>query len=238
MKTIGLIGGMSWESSVVYYQLINQHVKKLLGGFHSCRSLMLSVDFAKIERLQSVGDWAALDKLMVEAAQQLERGGADLVLICANTMHLCVPAVRKNVSIPILHIAEVTAGEIRRQGLSKVGLLGTRYTMEKDFFKDILIEQGIAVLIPEADGRKEVHRIIYEELVQGKILDASRRYYQQIIRDLAGRGAEGVILGCTEIPLLISEEDVAIPTVNTTRLHAERAVEWALAASGVEVKNY
>lgn len=228
MKTIGLIGGISWESSAVYYQLINQRTKALLGGFHSSKSILFSVDFAAVEKLQMADDWPALDRLMIDAGQRLEKAGADLILICANTMHLCAPAMREQLSIPILHIAEVTAEAIQSQGLNTVGLLGTRFTMEKDFFRDILEARGIRVLVPETEERQEVHRVIYEELVQGKILDTSRERYQEVIRNLADRGAEGVILGCTEIPLLISDEDVDIPTFNTTSLHATRAVEMAV----------
>lgn len=228
MKTIGLIGGISWESSAVYYQLINQKTKVLLGGFHSSKCILFSVDFAEVEKLQMVDDWPALDKLMIDAGQRLEKAGADLILICANTMHLCAPAMRKHLTIPILHIAELTAQAIQDQGLQAVGLLGTRFTMEKDFFRQILEERGIKVLVPEAEDRQEVHRVIYEELVQGQIVDTSRENYQKIIQRLADRGAEGVILGCTEIPLLIAEGDVNIPTFNTTKLHAELAAEWAI----------
>lgn len=228
MKTIGLIGGISWESSAVYYNLINQRTKSLLGGFHSCKCILLSVDFAEVEKLQMADDWPALDALMIDAGQRLEKAGADLILICANTMHLCAPAMQEQVSIPIVHIAEVTADAILEQGLSRVGLLGTRFTMEKDFFRHILEAKGIEVLIPDTTDRREVHRIIYEELVQGKILDGSRQVYQDVIAKLAEGGAEGVILGCTEIPLLISDHDVEISTFNTTQLHAERAVEFAV----------
>lgn len=228
MKTIGLIGGISWESSAVYYELINQRTKALLGGFHSCKCLLWSVDFAEVEKLQMEDNWEALDNMLVDIGQRLEKAGADLILICANTMHLCAPAMREHLSIPILHIAEVTAAEIRRQGLNSVGLLGTRFTMEKDFFRNILEENGIEVLIPTDDDRREVHRIIYEELVQGKILEGSRQTYQRVIQRLGDRGAQGVILGCTEIPLLIADDDVDLPTFNTTRLHADCAVDEAL----------
>lgn len=228
MKTIGLIGGMSWESSAVYYEYVNRAVQARLGGFHSCRCLLLSVDFAEVERLQHAGDWAALDELMGDAARRLELAGAELIVLCTNTMHLCQEAIRARTSIPFLHIAEATAREIERAGLSTVGLLGTRFTMEKDFYKEVLREWGIEVIIPDAGDREVVHRIIYQELVHGKIETASREMYCQVIGRLAARGAEGIVLGCTEIPLLVSTKDVTVPVFDTTRIHAERAVEWAL----------
>lgn len=231
MKTIGLIGGISWQSSAIYYQLLNQHTQALLGGFHSSKCILLSVDFAEIEHHQMSDNWPALDRLMVDAGQRLEKAGADLILICANTMHLCAPAMREALSVPILHIAEVTARAILEKGLSKVALLGTRFTMEKDFFRNILEAHDIEAIIPGEEDRAEIHRIIYSELVYGKIHNESRRIYERIIGKLADRGAEGVILGCTEIPLLISDEHVEIPTFNTTQLHAERAVEMAVAKS-------
>lgn len=231
MKTIGLIGGISWESSAVYYQLLNKKTKTLLGGFHSSKCILFSVDFAEVEKLQMVDDWSALDAMMIDAGQRLEKAGADFIMIGANTMHLCAPAMREQLSIPILHIAEITADEILKQGLAKVGLLGTRFTMEKDFFRNILEEKGIEVIVPDAEDREDVNRIIYEELVQGKILDSSRKTYQKVIAALAANGAQGVILGCTEIPLLIAEKDVDLPTFNTTLLHAERAVAFAIHAS-------
>ncbi len=229
MKTIGLIGGMSWESSKLYYELLNQKVKTELGGFHSCKSILYTVDFDEIHRLQGEGNWAALDEIMVNAAQSLEKGGADIILICANTMHLCSEAIRNNVAIPLLHIAEATGQAIAAKGLSKVALLGTKYVMEKDFYKDLLTHKfGIEILIPTAEERNFIHEVIYEELVQGIITDASREGYKRIIQNLANQGAEGAILGCTEIPLLIKPADVTIPTFNTTKIHAEQAVAWAL----------
>ncbi len=234
MKTIGLIGGMSWESSKLYYELLNEKVKAELGGFHSCKSILYTVQFDEIHRLQGAGDWAALDKIMVNAAQSLEKAGADIILICANTMHLCSPAIIKNVQIPLLHIAEATGQAIKIKGLSKVALLGTKYVMEKDFYKDLLTNKfGIEVLIPTAQERDFVHEVIYGELVQGVITDASKAGYKEIIQNLADQGAEGVILGCTEIPLLIKPDDVTIPTFNTTKIHAEQAVAWALAGEMV-----
>jgi len=229
MKTIGLIGGMSWESSVVYYELINQKIKAILGGFHSCKNVMVTVDFAEVETLQHEGNWDALDKMMATSAKQLEKAGADVVILCTNTMHLCSEAITNAISIPFLHIAEATAQEITKQQLKKVALLGTKFTMEKDFYKDILIKKyGIEVLIPTEEERTKVHNIIYKELVHGQIKDSSRETYKTIIKNLQNMGAEGVILGCTEIPLLISDKDVAIPVFDTTKIHAESAVEWAL----------
>jgi len=229
MKTIVLIGGMSWESSAVYYNLANKKVRKLLGGFHSCKSIMTTVDFAEIQRLQHLEDWKTLDSLMVASAKQLEAAGADIIVLCTNTMHLCAPAILENISIPFLHIAEPTGQEISKRKIKKVALLGTKFTMEKDFYKTYIYDQfGVEVIIPTDEERLEIHRIIYQELVQGQILYSSRKIYKQIIGKLEKRGAEGVILGCTEIPLLISESDVNIPVFDTTSIHAEKAVEWAL----------
>ena len=229
MKTIGLIGGMSWESSLVYYELINKKVKEVLGGFHSCKRIMISVDFAEIEKLQHQNNWKALDKLMSNAAKQLELAGADIIILCTNTMHLCTSEIVKHITIPFLHIAEATAQEIVKNKLTKVALLGTKFTMEKDFYKQILINDfGIEVIIPTTNERQLVHDIIYNELVKGEIIAKSREIYKTIIQNLEKRGAQGVILGCTEIPLLISNKDVTIPIFNTTKIHAEKAVEWAL----------
>ncbi len=229
MKTIGLIGGMSWESSAVYYNLINIKVREVLGGFHSCKSIIVSVDFAEIQKLQHSNEWVKLDKMMVALAKQLEDAGAEIVILCTNTMHLCAPAIIKNISIPFFHIAEATGLAIAKRGFKKVALLGTKFTMEKDFYKQYIFDHfGVEVIIPVEDEREDIHRIIYDELVHGKIKNESREIYEQIIRNLAERGAEGVILGCTEIPLLISESDVNIPTFDTTAIHAEKAVEWAL----------
>ena len=229
MKTIGLIGGMSWESSIVYYELINKRVNELLGGFHSCKSIMFSVDFAIIEELQHKGKWTELDAMMADAAKQLEKAGADIIVLCTNTMHLCTEAILKNISIPFLHIAEATGDEISRLNIDKIALLGTKFTMEKDFYKKVLKEKfGIETIIPDEKERELVHGIIYGELVQGQIREESREVFKTIINRLASEGARGVILGCTEIPLLISDKDVQIPTFNTTKIHAEKAVEWAL----------
>lgn len=229
MKTIGLIGGMSWESSLVYYKLINKKVKEILGGFHSSKSVMVSVDFDEIQKLQHQGDWDTLDAIMVKSAKQLEIAGADIIILCTNTMHLCSTKIIENTSIPFLHIAKATGEEIIKREIKKVALLGTKFTMEKDFYKNILIEDfGIAVIIPLQEERNKIHDIIYNELVHGQINSSSREIYKEIINNLKKRGAEGVILGCTEIPLLISESDVSIPIFDTTKIHAEKAVEWAL----------
>ena len=229
MKIIGLIGGMSWESSAVYYDIINKKVHEILGGFHSCKSIMVSVDFAEIEKLQHSNEWTKLDKMMVESAKQLQAAGADIIVLCTNTMHLCAPAIVENISIPFLHIAEATGLEIAKKGLKKVALLGTKFTMEKDFYKQYISDNyGVEVIIPTDNEREDIHRIIYEELVHGIINTESRETYKQIIDSLENRGAEGVILGCTEIPLLISDTDVNIPTFDTTTIHAEKAVKWAL----------
>ena len=229
MKTIGLIGGMSWESALVYYKLINKKVKEILGGFHSSKSIMVSVDFNEIQKLQHQGDWDSLNAIMVKSAKQLEIAGADIIILCTNTMHLCSNKIIENTSIPFLHIAKATGEEIIKKEIKKVALLGTKFTMEKDFYKNILIEDfGIEVIIPTQEERNKVHDIIYNELVHGQINVNSRDIYKDVINNLAKRGAEGVILGCTEIPLLISESDVCIPVFDTTKIHAEKAVEWAL----------
>ena len=228
MKKIGLIGGMSWESTLLYYQLLNEKVKKLKGGFHSANCVIESVDFAEIASLQAKDDWDALDELMKTRARALESSGAEIILICANTMHLSVPAIEKSSKIPVLHIAEVTAAEIKKAKLKKVALLGTKFTMEKDFFRNILKDKGISVIVPDLKGRNQVHDIIYTELVNGIVTDKSKKAYVSIIENLMAQGAEGVILGCTEIPLLIKPEDIDIPLFNTTKIHAEKAVEIAM----------
>ncbi len=229
MKTIGLIGGMSWESSAVYYEILNTEVNKLLGGFHSCKSIMISVDFAGIEKLQHNDDWQTLNNIMASSAKKLELAGADIVLLCTNTMHLCSDSIIKNINIPFLHIAEATGKEIVKQNIKKVGLLGTRFTMEMDFYKGLLVKDfGIEVVIPSVEERKKVHDIIYNELVHGQIKSDSKEVYKKIIQNLEAQGAEGVILGCTEIPLLIKDSDVNIPIFDTTKIHAKKAVEWAV----------
>jgi aspartate racemase len=228
MKKIGLIGGMSWESTLLYYELLNKKVKDLLGGLHSANCVIESVDFAELAELQQQDDWKSLDKMMVKRAQSLEAAGAKMILICANTMHLCVDAINENTNIPIVHIAEVTAQKIKEAGLKKVALLGTKFTMERDFFKNILETENIDVLIPDQSDRDQVHEIIYKELILGVLNEESKKTYLRIIENLRIRGAEGVILGCTEIPLLILPEDVDLPLFNTTKIHAEKAVYLSL----------
>lgn len=229
MKTIGLIGGMSWESSLEYYRIINETVKEKLGKLHSAKSLMFSVDFDEIQHLQHIGDWNTLTKIMVDAADRLEKGGADFIVICTNTMHRMVNDIENNVKIPVIHIADATAKKIKEGKIKKVGLLGTKFTMEQDFYKGRLAtNHGIDVIIPNDDERNTVHSIIYNELCQGQIKQPSKEQYIKIIEKLKSNGAEGVILGCTEIPLLIKQEDVSIPIFDTTKIHAEMAVDYAL----------
>jgi aspartate racemase len=228
---IGLIGGMSWESSAEYYRIINREVRRRLGGVHSARSLMWSVDFGEIERLQHQGDWDALTEKMKDAAIRLERGGADFIVICTNTMHRMVDAVTEAVNIPLLHIADPTAQKVKAAGVTKVGLLGTAFTMEQDFYKGRLRDLfSLDVLVPPAPDRRIVHDIIYRELVAGEVLAESRAAYRKIIAGLVAQGAQAVILGCTEIMLLISEEDSAVPLFDTTTIHAIAAVDRALAS--------
>ena len=229
MKTIGLIGGMSWESSIEYYRMINQFVREELGGLHSAKSVLVSLDFAEIEALQAAGHWEKAGELMLEAARQVEGGGGDFVVICTNTMHLLAEQVQAGIGIPVLHIADATEHEIQRKGLHQVGLLGTRFTMEKDFYRGRLEdEHGLAVLIPVEEDRKTVHEVIYQELVLGEIRERSRERYLEIIQRLADRGAEGIILGCTEIGLLVKQEDVQLPVFDTAQIHAWIAVQAAL----------
>ncbi len=229
MKTIGLIGGMSWESSIEYYRIINEEARRQLGGLHSAQSLMYSVDFEEIEKLQHSGDWETLTQRMVEAAQYLENGGADFVVLCTNTMHKTAVSIQENISIPFLHIADATAEKIVENSIKKIGLLGTKFTMEHDFYKGRLIEQyGLEVVIPNDEGRQIVHDVIYQELCLGKINKPSRLEYRKIMADLVEQGAEGIILGCTEITLLVNQEDSTVPLFDTTQIHAETAVSWAL----------
>ncbi len=232
MKVIGLIGGMSWESSAQYYRIVNQEVRARLGGVHSARCLMWSMDFGEIERLQHRGDWAGLTDLMIEAARNLEAGGADFVVVCTNTMHRMADAVAARIGIPLLHIADPTAQAIRRAGFSRVGLLGTAFTMEQDFYKGRLAAKfGLEVMVPDEADRRSVHEIIYRELVAGEIREASRDRYREVIARLVERGAEAVILGCTEIMLLVSSADSPVPLFDTTELHALAAVDLALGVS-------
>jgi amino-acid racemase len=229
MKTIGLIGGLSWESSILYYRLINEAARERLGGLHSADSLMYSFDFHDIEVLQHEGRWDEAAARMVEAAQQLERGGAELIVICSNTMHRMYDEVQAKVGIPMLHIADATAERIAAARLHRVGLLGTRYTMEQEFHKGRLVERyGLEVLVPDAAGRDTVHQIIYDELVVGVIKPESKAAYVEVMRDLVARGAECIILGCTEITLLVGQDDTTVPVFDTTAIHAVAAVEAAL----------
>ena len=211
MKTIGLLGGMSWESTLTYYQIINMVTAQTLGGLHSARCLLYSVDFDEIERCQQAGDWDRSARILADAAQALERGGADFLVICTNTMHKVAPQIAAAVGIPLMHIADVTARQLHMAGVQRVGLLGTRYTMEEDFYTGRLEANGLQVLVPEADDRAEINRIIFEELCRGVIKDSSRETFLRAIRDLAARGAQGVILGCTEIGMLVQQENIAVP---------------------------
>lgn len=229
-KVIGLLGGMSWESSAEYYRIINERVHERLGGVASARCLMWSFDFAEIETLQSEGRWDDATALMIDAARRLEGAGAELLVICTNTMHRMAQAIEAAVSIPLLHIVEPTGERIRAAGMGRVGLLGTAFTMEQRFYRGRLEERfGLEVLVPDADDRATVHRIIYDELVQGRVEEASRAAYREVIAHLVDRGAEGIILGCTEIMLLVRPEDSAVPLFDTTTLHAEAAASAALA---------
>ena len=228
MKLIGLIGGMSWESTVTYYQIINQLVKKQLGGLHSAKCLLYSVDFAPIEECQTQGDWDKSAEILVDAAKALERGGADFILICTNTMHKVYDVVQKNVSVPVLHIAEVTAQALKKQNIAKVALLGTKYTMQQDFYKKIIVQSGIEVLIPAEEDMDTVNDIIFNELCLGIINPQSKEKYLEIIRKLIEQGAQGVILGCTDIGLLLNQNDTEAALFDTTVIHAESAVARAL----------
>lgn len=230
VKLIGLIGGMSWESTVPYYRLINQSVQQRLGGLHSARIVLYSVDFDDIERCQREGDWQSAGNLLADAARILEGAGAGLLVLCTNTMHKVAPAIEAAVGIPLLHIADATGESVRRQGHTCVGLLGTRFTMEQAFYRDRLRERhGLDVLTPEDSDRAIVHEVIYQELCRGQVRPESRQQYRRIIEDLVARGAQAVILGCTEISLLVDQDDAAVPLFDTTRIHAGQAAEWALA---------
>ena len=229
MKTIGMIGGLSWESSLLYYRILNETVKERMGGAHSARCLMFSFDFAEIEALQMADDWEAATFRMTHAARQLERGGADGLIICSNTMHRMADDVQNAIDIPLLHIVDATASAIQATRLTQVGLLGTRFTMEHEFFRARLLDRfDIQTRIPEEPQRSEVHRVIYEELIHGVIREESRAAYVQTIESLAEQGMQGVILGCTEIGMLIEQKHSPLPVFDTTRLHAEAAVDWAL----------
>lgn len=226
---MGFIGGMSWESSLEYYRIVNEAVKERLGGFHSAKCVLYSVDFEEVEKLQHKGDWDRLTGLMVDAARKLESVGADFVVICTNTMHKMADEVQGAIAVPLLHIVDVTAQAIKANGQSRVGLLGTKFTMEQDFYKGRLRDKhGLEVLIPSAEERQAVHQILYSELCLGEIKELSKAKFKDVIQNLVDRGAQGVILGCTEIPLIVSQDDYEIPVYDTTALHALAAVEYAL----------
>ncbi len=228
MKRIGLIGGMSWESTAIYYRLINGLVKARLGGHASADLVLRSLDFAPVEALQRNGDWSGLDAMMAQAAQDVEAAGADVLLLCSNTMHRCADAIEAAVAIPLLHIAEPLEIALAELEIETIGLLGTRYTMEQGFYRERLEEAGIEVMIPEEPDRSEVHRIIYEELVVGRIEDASRKTYKDVMEQLAGDGADAIVLACTEIGMLVGPDDALVPILDTAVLHAQAAVDWAL----------
>ncbi|MFS0858249.1 MULTISPECIES: aspartate/glutamate racemase family protein [Paenibacillus] len=228
MKTIGLIGGMSWESSLEYYRIINEEVKIKLGGLHSAKCILYSVDFEEIERYQAEGDWERSGKLLGNVAQSLEKAGAEMIVICTNTMHKVIKHIEENVSLPIVHIADSTANQIQKSKISTVGLLGTKYTMEQDFYKTRIEFNGIKVLIPNEEDRRVINKVIYEELCLGEIQQLSRDYYKKVIKRLVDDGAEGIILGCTEIGLLVKPEDSEVPLFDTTRIHAIESVNLAL----------
>lgn len=223
-----MIGGMSWESTIPYYRILNETIREELGGLHSARLVLDSVDFAEIEELQRAGQWGEAGRVLADTAQRLERAGAEMLILCTNTMHIVSDAITASVSIPFLHIADATADAIRAAGLTTIGLLGTRFTMEKDFYRERLEQQGLRVLIPDPAAREMVHRVIFDELCLGRVEDASRRAYVEVIEQLIAAGAEGVILGCTEIGMLIKPEHVRVPVFDTTELHARAAARMAL----------
>lgn len=230
MKTIGLIGGMSWESTTLYYQLINREVARRLGGLSSARLNLVSLDFQDIAQRQRAGDWAGMSAILCQAARHLQDTGAQCLLIGTNTMHKLAPEVQADTDLPLIHIADVTADAILAQGLHTVGLMGTRFTMEEAFYVQRLSERSIRCVLPDEAQRIEIHRIIFEELCQGAIRDSSREWFSRCIADLEARGAQGVVLGCTELPLIVRPEDSCLPTFDTTALHAMAAVDFALAA--------
>lgn len=230
MKTIGLLGGMSWESTTSYYRVINEQVRARLGGQHSAKICLYSVDFSEIEQLQNTGAWDKTAAILTDAARKIESCGADFLLICTNTMHKVAPEIEKGLGIPILHIADATAAAIVKEGIKTIGLLGTKFTMEQDFYRGRLEDKyRLKVLIPDKAGRERVHHVIYDELCLGKVKDSSREAFLEIVRDLKTRGAEGVILGCTEIALLIQQDHTDVPLFDTAEIHALKSVEIALA---------
>ncbi|MBS3679883.1 aspartate/glutamate racemase family protein [Ornithinibacillus massiliensis] len=228
MKTIGLIGGMSWESSLEYYRIINEEVKNKLGGLHSAKCLLYSVDFSEIEQYQAEGNWEKAGQALGEVALSLEKAGADFIVICTNTMHKVIDSIEEKIEIPVLHIADATATQILKANIKTIGLLGTKYTMEQDFYKSRLESQGIHVVVPNNEERLQVNRIIYEELCLGEINKSSKDYYKDVIHNLVKNGAEGIILGCTEIGLLVKPEDSEVPLFDTTVIHATEAVNIAI----------
>lgn len=228
MKTIGLIGGMSWESTVTYYQIVNETVKQELGGLHSAKVLLYSVDFSEIEEYQAKGEWEKSAKVLTQAAINLEKAGADYIVICTNTMHKVAPEIQKAISIPIIHIAEATADELKKQGITKVGLLGTKYTMTQDFYKNKLLDADIDVVIPDDEGVEIINHIIYDELCLGIISEESKQKYLSVIAELEKKGAQGVILGCTEIGLLIQQKDTKLPLFDTAQIHATKAALFSI----------
>ena len=228
MKTIGLIGGMSWESTVTYYKIINETVKEKLGGLHSAKCILYSVDFQEIEECQANGNWEKSGEILGEAAYNLEKAGADFIVICTNTMHKVVNQIKEKISIPILHIAEMTAEKILEKGLKNIALLGTKYTMEQDFYKSKLIEKGINVIIPDKNDIEIINEVIYDELCLGTINSDSKKKFLEIVDKLRNKGAEGIILGCTEIGLLIKNEDTDVPLFDTAVIHAEEAAIYSI----------
>ncbi|WP_421384871.1 aspartate/glutamate racemase family protein [Bacillus salacetis] len=228
MKTIGLIGGMSWESSAEYYRFINQRVKEELGGLHSAKCILYSVDFEEIEKYQSNGEWEKAAEVLGAAAESLEKAGADFIILCTNTMHKVIDQITGHIEVPVLHIADAAASQIKEQGIKSVGLLGTQYTMEQDFYKERLRSNGLNVIVPDAMERERINNIIFDELCVGKIEDTSRDFLKSVIHSLKSMGAEGIVLGCTEIGLLIKEKDTDIPVFDTARIHAEEAVKRAM----------
>ena len=230
MRTLGLIGGMSWESTLPYYRLVNERVRERLDGLHSAKLLLYSVDFAEVEAMQRAGDWMGAAAFMVDAAKRLQRGGAEAIVICTNTMHRLAPDIESAVDLPLLHIADVAADAIAAAGLSRIALLGTRFTMEQPFYRERLAARGLDVRVPDEAGRADIHRIIYDELCRGDIRDESRERYREVIASLVDGGAEGIVLGCTEIGLLVGPGDAAVPMFDTTALHARAAADWSIDA--------
>jgi aspartate racemase len=234
MRTIGLLGGMSWESTVPYYRIVNETVRERLGGLHSAKLVLYSVDFQEIEHLQQAEEWDEAGRALGQAARALRAAGADFIVLCTNTMHKVADSIERASGLPLLHIADPTAEEIRAAGLHRIGLLGTRFTMEQDFYKARLRDQhGLDILIPGDPDREIVHRVIYDELCQGRVLQESREHFRQIIQRLMDQGAQAIILGCTEISMLIGDGDSPVPTFDTTRLHARKAADWAVAPDGL-----